>query len=68
MLLDSERKIAAGGTLGVLGGAGIVFSTLLGSSLLSSPVWAVTLFFVGAAVGVGAVLALFGLYERGQGV
>jgi len=67
-VLDSKQKIAAGGTLAALGGVGILLATLLGSSLLSSPLWTVSLFVVGAASGVGAVLALFGLYEHVHGV
>ena len=67
-MLDSKQKIAAGGVLATLGGVGMVFSILFGSSLLSNLVWVVSLFLVGVAAGLGVVLVLFGLYERRQGI
>jgi UDP-N-acetylmuramyl pentapeptide phosphotransferase/UDP-N-acetylglucosamine-1-phosphate transferase len=67
-MLDSKQRIAVGGVLATLGGVGMVFSILFGSSLLSNLVWVVSLFLVGVAAGLGAILVLFGLYERRQGI
>jgi len=64
MKLTSGGKVALGGTLGTAGAAGMVFSILFGQSLCTNPAWVIGLFLIGVTTCFGAVLAVFGLYER----
>jgi len=66
--LNSKQKIATGGLLGTFGGVEIVFSILFGAALFTNLFWTVCLLPAAVAAGFGVVLALFGLYERGQGL
>jgi len=68
MKLNSRGKVALGGTLGTAGAAGMVFSILFGQSICTHPAWVVSMFLMGVAAGFGAVLAVFGLYERSKGM
>jgi hypothetical protein len=59
--MNPQRKIALGGALAAIAGAGITLSAVLGWSSFDRP-WGFGLGFVfGVASGAGVVLALSGL-------
>jgi hypothetical protein len=63
-LLKSRQKIASGGVLATLGGIGIVLSTVAAMSGTGNPTIIALLFVAGIIAGVGATLAVVGLFER----
>jgi hypothetical protein len=61
--MDSRRKIALGGALAAIAGAGITLSSILGWSSIGGPLGFGLGFVFGVAAGVGVAVALSGLWE-----
>ena len=61
--MKPQAKIALGGALAALAGAGIALSSILGWMSLSRP-WGFFLgFILGISAGIGVALVIFGLLE-----
>jgi len=64
MSMNPRNKICVGSTLCALGGSGIVLTAIVGAFPLLNPVGISLLFAAGMSAGLGAVLALCGLYQQ----
>ena len=67
MIEDAQKRMAIGSALACIAGAGIVLSAIFGWSGASQP-WGFLLGLVlGILVGLGATLAVSGLFEHRRG-
>ncbi|MFC2095030.1 hypothetical protein ACFLSW_01130 [Candidatus Bipolaricaulota bacterium] len=66
--MSNKTRLAVGAALAVIGGLGIVLSTLLGWTSLSRP-WSFLIGFgFGLAAGLGSALSIFSLVMRRRDV
>ncbi|HDL01209.1 MAG TPA: hypothetical protein ENH23_03140 [candidate division Zixibacteria bacterium] len=63
-LLTSKQKIASGGSFAIFGSISVLLSIVATFSGTDNPVILVLLFLGGVIAGLGATLAVVGLFER----
>ena len=66
LALTSNKKMAVGSVLALIGAVGIVLAVILDWSEVCWPWDFLIGFLFGVVAGIGAALALFGLIERGR--
>jgi hypothetical protein len=64
--VDWQTKTGTGAVLAVLGGIGMALGPSLGATALGRPWSFIVGFMVGVATGIGVVLVISGLIDKGK--